>query len=166
MLHLLTPKAEAPLLAPLAFGPPVLNAFAKVAEILRRATSPPTPPLATSTAAPTKTPVLPLAATKAPAVTLPRVLSPTITLNVSPHHTRSTTRLSRQQLAQFVRHDPTVAGKMHDPETGCAKTLDTLLHGPDIGVWTLQESVEGFGTASFWVMHLACHGWFMPDELG
>ena len=107
MLHLLTPKAEAPLLAPLAFGPPVLNAFAKVSEILRRDTSPPTPPPATATAAPTKSPVLPLAATKVPAVTLPRVLSPTVTLNVSPHRTCSTTRLSMQQLPQFVRHDPT-----------------------------------------------------------
>ena len=73
MLHLLTPKAEAPLLAPLAFGPPVLNAFDKVAEILRCATSPPTPPPATATAVTKKSPVLPLAANKVPAITLPRV---------------------------------------------------------------------------------------------
>ena len=142
MLHLLTPKAEAPLLAPLAFGPPVLNAFAKVAEILRRATGPPAPPPATPISAPTKSPVLPLASTKVPAVTLPRVISPTIPLHVSPYHTRSTTRLSRQKLAQFVRHDPTVAGKMHDPETGRAETLDTLLQVPDSDIWTTSLTNE------------------------
>ena len=44
MLHLLQPTNTNPLLTPLEFGPPILNAFAKVAKILGRATSPPSQP--------------------------------------------------------------------------------------------------------------------------
>ena len=45
MLHLLETSASSSSLAPaLAFGPPILNAYAKIAEILRRAAPPaPTP---------------------------------------------------------------------------------------------------------------------------
>jgi hypothetical protein len=45
-------------------------------------------------------------------------------------------------LAQSIRHDPTVAGKMFDPATGQAETLDTLLRGPAKPIWTTSLSNE------------------------
>jgi hypothetical protein len=78
MLHLLQPDNTSPLLAPLAFGPPMLNAFAKVAAILGRATRPPpTPPVAPI---PTPVVVTPPVETVIPDVipaTPPRVATPT-----------------------------------------------------------------------------------------
>ena len=54
MLHLLNPQqpASSPLHDPLSFGPPILNAYARVADILRRAVHPPVSP-------PTLVPVAP-----------------------------------------------------------------------------------------------------------
>jgi hypothetical protein len=82
MLHLLQPQDESPIQRPLEFGPPILNAFVKVAKILGRAvqspqprapdivtetTEPHSPPLATS---PREQPSI---ASDPPAVTPPRV---------------------------------------------------------------------------------------------
>ena len=71
MLHLLTNDAtdSSPVHDPLAFGPPVLNAYAKIADILRRAIKPPPPP-------PTEVVLEPPVATPQPAQPSPRV--PTI----------------------------------------------------------------------------------------
>jgi hypothetical protein len=187
MLHLLTPDKKSPLLAPLEFGPPVLNAFAKVAKILGRAMSPPDPPSA-PIVLPTIQEVIPPApvaiaprvpplvipnvpanlrpprvdqetprpSTTFPApVAAPRVPASTAKVNDVPHHTSSTTRLrasprfnaaykhrlnsrrsARVHLAQSVQHDPTIAGKMYNPDTGKAETIDTLLNGPDGTIWT------------------------------
>jgi hypothetical protein len=44
MLHLLKLSTASPTAAPLSFGPPILNLFAKVANILGRAVAPPPPP--------------------------------------------------------------------------------------------------------------------------
>jgi hypothetical protein len=38
---------------------------------------------------------------------------------------------TRLQFAPSIQHDPTVSGKMFDPTTGRAETIDSLLHGPD-----------------------------------
>jgi hypothetical protein len=44
MLHLLTAPTTSPTATPLSFGPPILNAYEKIADILRRATTPPPQP--------------------------------------------------------------------------------------------------------------------------
>jgi hypothetical protein len=88
-------------------------------------------------------------------VAAPRVPASTAKVNNVPHHTSSTTRLrasprfnaaykhrlnsrrsARVHLAQSVQHDPTIAGKMYNPDTGKAETIDTLLNGPDGTIWT------------------------------
>ena len=66
MLHLLQPDPlTSPAFAPLSFGPPILNAYAKIAGILRRAVLP--PPL----------PTIPVPTTPAPAA-LPPLTAPAI----------------------------------------------------------------------------------------
>jgi hypothetical protein len=191
MLHLLQPTDSDPLLKPLAFGPPILNAYAEVAKILLRAIRPPS-------AVPVSTPEIPSLASTAPApppplvespraplpnpvVEPPRVLSPESSvlpdlinqpmatpvprvptlrtkslLKPTTHRTRSTTRIrasprfkniyTRMQdsphLAQSIRHDPTIAGKMFNPTTGHAETIDTLLKGPDRQTWMTSLANE------------------------
>ena len=116
MLHLLRPTQESPLQTPLSFGPPILNAFSKVAAILGRAVSPPLPFKSLPKESPAPSPrVSPVAPPRVSPVAPPRV--PTI------------------PLAQSVQHDPTIAGTMYDPITGCKETIDSLLHGPDKAIW-------------------------------
>ena len=86
MLHLLQtppdhtgPASSHTVHDPLLFGPPILNAFAKVADILRRAVAPAPPPViappprAAAQRAPIEAPLIPIPAPPVPAVTLPRV---------------------------------------------------------------------------------------------
>ena len=116
MLHLLRPTQESPLQSPLSFGPPILNAFSKVAAILGRAVSPPLPFKSLPKESPAPSPrVSPVAPPRVSPVAPPRV--PTI------------------PLAQSVQHDPTIAGTMYDPITGRKETIDSLLHGPDKAIW-------------------------------
>jgi hypothetical protein len=88
MIQLLTPSETSPLHLPLEFGPPILNAYAKMAEILRRAVSfPPKFPLQLpNTAIPTVTPALapvtsPLSLPSTSPATLPRVLTPKLVIH-------------------------------------------------------------------------------------
>jgi hypothetical protein len=37
--------------------------------------------------------------------------------------------------AQSMQHDPSIAGKMFNPTTGRAETIDSLLQGPDKDIW-------------------------------
>jgi hypothetical protein len=76
----------------------------------------------------------------------------------TPHRTRSTTRIrasprfktifcclndaTSHHLAQSIKHDPTIAGKMYDPATGRAETIDSLLRGPDAATWITSLSNE------------------------
>jgi hypothetical protein len=80
--------------------------------------------------------------------------------SAEPHRTRSTTRIRASpcfnqlyqrrnnrlaptgHLAQSIQHDPTVAGKMYDPVTGRAETIDSLLRGPDKVKWTRSLANE------------------------
>ena len=84
MLSLLQDSPTSPIHQPLAFGPPILNALAKIADILRRAIKPPLPlpvPLQPLPQAPLPVPVQPLPQVPpltprliaASPVTLPRV---------------------------------------------------------------------------------------------
>jgi hypothetical protein len=73
MLHLLKAQVNSPTATPLTFGPPILNAFAKVANILGRAIAPlPTAPLQPTeeTVHPVPLPIAPIR------LTPPRVLIP------------------------------------------------------------------------------------------
>jgi hypothetical protein len=116
MLHLLqTPKPNHQP-STLTFGAPILNAFAKVATILRRAISP-LPP-----ASP-----LPVKPPRVPIVTPPRVPASNAQL---------------LHFAQSLQHDPTVAGKMFNPTTGRAETIDSLIRGPDKSIWITSLSNE------------------------
>ena len=196
MLQLLQPTADSPILQPLEFGPPILNAFAKVAMILGRAISPPSQPLApieiapisTAAALPTAasapsippavvtdtpavaplrvpvcTPVTPnkqtilKANTNLLAASVPTVHSftkshkeqpvpgSTIRLRASARLKNMYNRLNHQpspHLAQSVQHDPTIAGKMFNPATGHAETIDSLLRGPDALIWTTSLANE------------------------
>ena len=45
-------------------------------------------------------------------------------------------------LAQSIHHDPTIAGKMFNPNTGKAETIDSLLSGPDSAIWLKSLSNE------------------------
>jgi hypothetical protein len=49
---------------------------------------------------------------------------------------------SRLQLAQSVQHDPTVSGKMYNPTSGRAETINMLLQGPDKNIWTKSLTNE------------------------
>ena len=77
MLHLLKPSADSPASQPLHFGPPILNAFAKVADILGRALAPP-PPAAPES--PTVASVEPVLLPKAPVSLAP----PRVPISPSP----------------------------------------------------------------------------------
>jgi len=185
MLHLLQPTADTSAVAPLAFGPPILNAFTKVAQLLGRATRPPptivptAPPRAatpdlldvapvapprvftTDPVSPPRVPpqnIVPTSPPKASRPTIAPRVSRDIT-NLAPaapaprvnfasdateplHRTRSFTRLQARHLAQSVQHDPTIAGKMYDPVTGRAETIDSLLRGPDRLTWLTSLANE------------------------
>jgi hypothetical protein len=186
MLHLLTPPAASTTPTPLTFGPPILNAFAKVADILGRALAPlPTAPLQPSVESipPVSFPLTPIrlppprvSVTPASIVTPPRVpivvpvstpvppisaaksrqkkrssSSPTSNFRRSSprfsrlhpqHPTPRYHRRQRMQLAQSMQHDPSIAGKMINPTTGRAETIDSLLHGPDSDIWTKSLTNE------------------------
>ena len=90
MLHLLQDDAttRSPLNDPLSFGPPILNAYAKIADILRRAVQPPPAPspapavdIATSPVpVPVSTPVVPLLSPPAPIIPAPMISPPVVSL--------------------------------------------------------------------------------------
>ena len=170
MLHLLSHQqpASSPLHDPLSFGPPILNAYARVADILRRAvhplpSSPPTlvpvaPPRVPSVSPdPSPTPIVsPRSALPLAPVSLPRVPVsvsskllplPAAILRQSPRG--RLTRLMfdprthrRLPLAQSIQHDPTIAGKMYNPTTGKPENIDSLLRGPDSLLWSTSLSNE------------------------
>jgi hypothetical protein len=58
------------------------------------------------------------------------------------HNHYYNSQTSRLQFAQSVQHDPSVSGKMFNPKTGRAETIDTLLQGPDQQTWTTSLSNE------------------------
>jgi hypothetical protein len=126
MLHLLQ-HPPTPLSTPnpeLTFGPPILNAYAKIADILGRALARPKP-------APD------------PA---PRVSDPTAAPRVAPSGPVPAPRVPvpSSLFANSMQYDPTIAGKMHNPVTGRAETIDSLLHGPDKAIW-LQSLTNEWG---------------------
>jgi hypothetical protein len=170
MLHLFRDKPTSHLVDPLSFGPPILNAFARVADILGRAITPPATPVA-----PPRVPTPPVVPAPVPPprvvppVTLPPssprpvakhlIVAKTLPLMSSASHraklpTRQSprARLSLRRfdprthrstlLAQTVQHDPSIAGKMFNPVTGRPETLDSLLAGPDSTTWTKSLTNE------------------------
>jgi hypothetical protein len=212
MLHLLKNKQDprdSSVHNPLSFGPPVLNAYRHIAELLGRALSPlPTPPspsydvlpplplpadtpvrptphivppprVSDATMRPLGSTTLPLPPPRVP-IPPPRVpIQPPIhpfplavpPLKLPASHASSVpkhsplhavlrrsprARLSslhfdprthRRHLVQSVQvsavsHDPTIAGKMYDPVTGKAETIDSLLKGPDSARWTRSLANE------------------------
>jgi hypothetical protein len=200
MLHLLQPPPTQTPAPTLAYGPPILNAFAKIASILGRAISPPptptTPQPATAVQSPTTVLTSPVPAPRViqlpaptprvlPIVSTPRVpavikqtpfqghhppmgtkpsyypdLYKTAAYTPPMHYPYARTRynprhpflqqrnplfnpqLSRLHFAQAVQHDPSVSGKMFNPTTGRAETIDTLLNGPDKKIWIKSLSNE------------------------
>ncbi|KAI2504487.1 Reverse transcriptase (RNA-dependent DNA polymerase) [Fragilaria crotonensis] len=183
MLHLLQDKTCSPLHDPLSFGPPILNAFAKVADILRRAIQlPPPPSIALPPTVPTlpaetlailpRVPTVPIAPAPVPPpivslppvpiqvpISLPRVpvttllppvpaLSPPLALlRRSPRARLSRLRFDprthrRHELVQSIQHDPTIAGKMYNPDTGKVENIDSLLRGPDSLIWSKSLTNE------------------------
>ena len=223
MLHLLQ-KTSSLDLNPATFGSPILNAYAKIASLLGRATEPPpitrpspaivvpTPvqlpiinPVALDTPAPVVIPApiprveiptpapVPRVQTTAlqPPVASPRVqehvpatYSPPMpsynktppsppapryhpynkysylsSMNYTPYNSHSPRPLynnnqpffqrrptfgmpQRPYYAQSVQHDPTVSGKMFDPVSGKAETIDSLRRGPDSKIWNKSLSNE------------------------
>ena len=127
MLHLLqhpipsTPNPE------LTFGPPILNAYAKIADILGRAIS-----------RPNNTVPAPRVPNPVPA---PRVPIPDAFPIIAPISTTSTA-LATTNLAQSMQYDPNIAGKMHNPATGRPETIDSLLRGPDKHIWVQSLTNE------------------------
>ena len=156
MFSLLQNSSSSPIHQPLSFGPPILNALAKVANILRRAIPNPAPvpvPPLPSTLLPV--PVSPPRVPFTKAVPLPRVpftkvvppLSPLLALlRKSPRARLSRLhfdpRTHQQHLVQTVQHDPSVAGKMYNPITGKAENIDSLLRGPDSIIWSKSLTNE------------------------
>jgi hypothetical protein len=161
MLHLLQDSNDSPSLNPLAFGSPILNAYAEVADILRRAIKPTSPPHTTKTAAiplpqifpsppikprPMIVPLLP------PPVPLPRVTillsKPSPPLTIVRRSPRLASRSFPPQtpvythLAQSIHYDPTIAGKMFNSVTSKAETIDSLLSGPNSAIWLKSLSNE------------------------
>ena len=153
MLHLLQPDpVTLPLFAPLAFGPPILNAYAKVADILRRAIAPPPPRLIVNSPAPLPrvphtnpslespppTPLILPVPVRLPRV-LPQKLSPiSDMLRKMPRARLSRLRFNprtHQPVAQSIQYDPSIAGKMYHPITGKVENIDSLLRGPDALKW-------------------------------
>jgi hypothetical protein len=200
MLHLLKAPQRSSMASSLAFGTPILNAFAKVASLLGGAVAPPTtalPPsprqVAVPQPLPTTPPPLPVPAprvvTPAPiAVPTPRVPLAPPRVHLAPmqapvrlplpqattkqfpdlyktvpypmphsyartgfnprqpffnqHNPFYNGQMARLQFSQSVQHDPSVSGKMFNPMTGRAETIDTLLQGPDKQIWTTSLSNE------------------------
>jgi hypothetical protein len=160
MLHLLQAPAQSSTVPSLAFGSPILNAYAKVADLLRRATPPPTPVPLTTPPPPVSVqrvpePALPAAPQRVPDVLRTQVPPkklpppkqsasapslPSNYRNVSPRFSHRPP--PRLQFAQSLQHDPSVAGKMFDPVTGRAETIDSLLRGPDQSTWTTSLANE------------------------
>jgi hypothetical protein len=164
MLHLLQTPRTTSATPTLAFGSPVLNSYEKIAETLRRAVLPPAP------VAPTLVSPSPVSAqrvlthlTPASAVSVApqRVPIPSLSIQKSQpakhpsfsasspiaKHREISPRVShrptpRQQLAQSLQHEPTIAGKMHNPVTGRAENIDCLLQGPDTVTWTTSLTNE------------------------
>ena len=162
-LHLLKPQDDSKAAPPLHFGPPILNAFAKVADILGHAVAPPPAAPASPTAASIKPVLVPKAPVSLEPPRLPLSPSPFAPPRVpmqTPEQEKVPTALAkpnktfrhpnprfshvcirnsplrydhwqRVQLAQSMQHDPSVAGKCFNPDTGQAKTIKSLLEGPD-----------------------------------
>ena len=117
MLHLLqSPDASSSLHDPLSFGPPILNAFEKVANILRRAVTPspapapalPSPqlPAATTPAVVPLVPPLPLApapvlSPRVPLLSVPPFVAPVSLPRVPPLPNRLPPFLHRHRLPRF-----------------------------------------------------------------
>jgi hypothetical protein len=153
MLHLLKASTASPTAKPLSFSPPILNAFAKVADILGRVTAPPPSPLplsvplfrpspplpvSTTTASPTEPirPILPVPIPTSPLVTPHNVSTPRVPITpnpitppnpIMPHHLVTPRKLI---FAQSAQHDPTIADKMFNLTTDRAETIDSLIQGP------------------------------------
>jgi hypothetical protein len=136
MLHLLTQSSSNNNTHPLAFGSPILNAFAKVATILGRATQPPPSPLPILNTNPT------IHKTKSllPLVSPPRVFHPPSSASLPRVPAESPS--NHFHFAQSLQHDPTISGKMFNPTTGHAETIDSLLNGLDSVVWNNSLSNE------------------------
>jgi len=178
LLHLLQDASPASTVhEPLSFGPPILNAFARVAKILGRAVSLPksihnqvTATLPTATPSPAVEPitkVLPVSLPRVPVslprvpVSLPRVPvtamtvpninqlpppksivespkphpGPTLRSSLRSHVVRHIDPRTHQYLVQSAQYDPSIAGKMYNPETGKAENIDSLLRGRHSDKW-------------------------------
>jgi hypothetical protein len=163
MLHLLqTPRTTSTTLS-LDFGSPILNSYEKIAEILWRAVPPPAPvaptlvspsPISAQRVLTHPTPASPVSVAPqrvpAPSPAIQKsqpVKHPFSASSPLAKHKEISPRFShrpapRQQLAQSLQHDPTVAGKMHNPVTGRAENIDSLLRGPDTITWTTSLTNE------------------------
>jgi hypothetical protein len=165
MLHLLQAPCTTSTTPTLAFGSPILNSYEKIAEILRRAVPPAPAPVAPTlvspspvsaqrvpthpahasavSVAPQRVPIPSLSIQKAPPAKPPSfsASSPIAKYReISPRFSHRST--PRQQLAQALQHDPTIAGKMYNPVTGRAENIDSLLRGPDTVTWTTSLTNE------------------------
>ena len=139
----------------------MFNAYAKIADMLQRATSPPSPVLPPPTPPPASTqrvlerPTPAVASQRVPvmlrakASSLPKQLplsKPSDSSRLSTHRQVSPRFRHPQpahlQFAQSLQHDPSVAGKMFHPATGRPETIDTLLRGPDKVTWTTSLANE------------------------
>jgi hypothetical protein len=165
MLHLLQTPRTTSATPTLAFGSPILNSYQQIAEILRRAVPPAPAPVAPTLVSPP-----PVSAQRVPTRLTPtstvsvapqRVPIPSLSIQksqpakhpslsasspiskyreISPRFNHRST--PRQQLAQVLQHDPTIAGKMYNPVTGRAENIDSLLRGPDTITWTTSLTNE------------------------
>ena len=146
MLALLRVSAPKNSINPLAFGPPILNAFGQVAEILGRAVSNPATLLPTgkpSSNIPVSSPRVPLfrpAPPRVPTVTPPPHRFHQQPLLCSPEY--DDVPPPRVHTLNSAHHDPTISGKMYNPVTGRAETIDSLLVGPDSSIWTTSLTNE------------------------
>ena len=151
MLHLLQhPASSSSLTSTLDFGPPILNAYAKIAKILRRAAPPaptPVPPQRVQATVPPPVPpqmVRILISSPIPPTWPTKLLPPKHRLSLPSNYRVISPRFQtrpppRLKLAQSIQHNPTsVAGKMCHPVTGHPETIDTLLRGPDSTRWTIS----------------------------
>jgi hypothetical protein len=162
MLHLVQTPRTTSTTQTLAFGSPILNSYEKIAELLRRAVPPPAPVAPTNSPSPVLAQrVLPHPTPASTASVAPqRVPAPSLSIQKSQpakHPFSASSPLAkcreisprfshrpapRQQLAQSLQHDPTVAGKMYNPVTGRAENIDSLLRGPDTITWTTSLTNE------------------------
>jgi hypothetical protein len=165
MLHLLQTPRITSATPTLAFGSPILNSYEKIAEILRRAIPPAPAPVAPTLVSPPPVSAQRVPTRPTPASTVSvapqRVPIPSLSIQksqpakhpsfsasspiakyreLSPRFSHQPT--PRQQLAQALQHDPTIAGKMYNPVTGRAENIDSLLRGPDTVTWTTSLTNE------------------------